>query len=172
MKKLERYRNRLAELEAQRSRLVREGDLIMATALNNDIKRVEGLIKEAEEYEEAIKPKPIKELIPMDKIHESGIIPMIMECHLAADYLNACSYQLYDAIKAMGFNPVSLIPDMDEIIKKSNAFASILCDKNQCLSDLLTDNDTLLNALHKKTVSYITQRTTTKHKSHKENGTD
>lgn len=119
MRKIERYRNQLAELEARRSRLVRKGDLIMATALNNDIRRVEAMIKEVEEYEESIKPKPIKELIPMDKIHESGIIPMIMECHLAADYLTACAYQLSDTIKEMGFNPVSIIPDIEEIIKKS-----------------------------------------------------
>lgn len=125
------------------------------------------MIKEVEEYEESIKPKPIKELIPMDKIHESGIIPMIMECHLAADYLTACAYQLSDTIKEMGFNPVSIIPDIEEIIKKSDAFASILCGKNQCLSDLLTGNQTLIDALHKKTVSYITQRTTSKHKSRK-----
>ena len=171
MRKIERYRKKLAELEARRGSLIRSGNFVMAAALNNDIKKVESIVKELEKYEELTKPKPIKELISMDEIHKSGIIPMIMECHLAADYLTACAYQLKDTIKEMGFNPVSLILDIEEIIKKSDTFASILCQKNQCLSDLLTDNDTLLQALHKKTLGYIMQRTTAKQSnSQKDNG--
>lgn len=87
---------------------------------------------------------------------------MIMECHLASDYLTDCAYRLSDTIKKMGFNPVSLIPDMEEIIAKSSAFAAILCQKDKYLSDMLTQNETLIDALRKKTMHYIRQRTAPK----------
>lgn len=163
MTRIERYRQKIRELEATRSRLMRQGKYVQMHRLDEDIKEVKCLVEEAERYE----AKPIKELLTEDQIHEAGIIPMIMECHLAADYLTDCAYNLSDSIKELGFNPVSLIPEMKEIIEKSNAFASILCKKNQTLSDMLTENDTLLAALHKKTQSYIMQRSVVKKPKHK-----
>lgn len=166
MTRLERYKQQLAELEARRSRLMRQGKYMQMQGLSCDIDRVRELIREAEAYE----AKPIKELVSMDAIHESGLIPALMECHLAADYLAACSYTVKDIIKGMGFTAVSIIPDINEIISRCNSFASILCEKNECLRDMLLDDETLINAIHKKTVSYIAQRTGPKKKPTKKTG--
>lgn len=154
MTRLERHKEKLAALEAKRNQMMRQGRYPQMQELEEDLKEIRKLIAEAEEYE----AKPIKELLTMDEIHASGIMPLIMECHLAADYLNDCAYMLKERIRSLGFNAVSLVPEMKEILKKSEAFASILCKKNKQLSDMLIDNDTLLSALHKKTLSYIEQR--------------
>lgn len=161
MTRLERYRQQLAELEGRRSQLMRQGRYMQMYKLNSDIEEIKALIAEAEQYE----AKPIKELLGMDKINESGIIPALIECHLVADYLTACTYTVNDIIKKLGFQPVSVIPELKEIISKSSSFASQLCDKSEILSNMLTDNDTLLEALHKKTMSYIFQRINPKQKS-------
>ncbi len=161
MTRLDRYRERLSALETRRNQFMRQGKYMQMQKLACDMERVEGLIKEAEAYE----AKPIKELVSMDAIRESGLIPALMECHLAADYLAACSYTVKDIIKGMGFTAVSIIPDIDNIISRCNAFASILCEKNECLRDMLLDNETLINAIHKKTMSYICQRAGNKSKN-------
>ena len=170
MKKIERYRQKLAELESRRNRLMRQGKYMQMQKLDVDIQSIRKMVDEAEKYE----ARPIRELLSMDEIHESGIIPIIMECHLAADYLTDCAYRLSDTIKKMGFNPVSLVPDMEEIISRSSAFAAILCQKDALLSDMLTNNETLIDALRKKTMHYIRQRTApkTRGKSRKSKETD
>lgn len=161
MTRLERYRKQLAELEGKRGQLMRQGKYMQMHKLNSEIEEIKALIAEAEQYE----AKPIKELLSMDKINESGIIPALIECYLVADYLTACTYTVNDIIKKLGFQPVSVIPELKEIIRKSSSFASQLCSKSDILSDMLTDNDTLLEALHKKTMSYIRQRINPKQKS-------
>ena len=160
MTRLERYRQQLSELEARRNQFMRQGKYMQMHKLEDELNEVRKHIAEAENYE----AKPIKELVSMDEIHESGLIPALMECHLAADYLNSCSCEVKDIIKKMGFRAVSIIPDINEIISRTNAFASVLCEKNEVLRDMLLDNDTLINALHKKTLSYIAQRTRPKKK--------
>lgn len=163
MTKLERYKQKLAELEAKRNELMRQGKYMQMQRLSADIENVKKLIKQAESYE----PKPIRELVAMDKIHESGIIPALIECHLAADYLAACAYNVNDIIEGLGFKAVSIIPELKELIRKSNSFASQLCSKSELLSDMLIDNETLINALHKKTIHYIDQRVSPKQNSNK-----
>lgn len=161
MTRLERYRQQLMELEAKRNQFMRQGKYMQMRQLDVDLEQVREHIREAEAYE----AKPIKELISMDEIHESGLIPALMESHLAADYLAACCYNLKDIISKMGFRAVSIIPELNQIISRCNSFASILCEKNEILTDMLLDNDTLIDALHKKTLSYIRQRTAPKKKA-------
>ncbi len=154
MTRLDRYKAKLATLEARRAQLMRQGKYPQMQQLDADLQEVRTLIADAEEYE----AKPIRELLTEDEIHQSGLIPLLLECHLAADFLTDCTTILMERIKALGFRAVTLVPDMKEIIRKSDAFASILCTKGELLSDLLTDNETLLSAMHKKTLSYIEQR--------------
>ncbi len=162
MTRLERYRLRLEELEAKRNQFMRQGKYMQMQKLDAELTEVRKLIEEAEKYS----PKPIRELVSMDKIQQSGLIPALIECHLAADYLNDCCYTVNDIIKGMGFSPASIIPDLKEIISKSNVFASLLCDRSEQLGDLLVRNDTLIAALHKKTLGHISQRLSRdKHKS-------
>lgn len=156
MTRLERYKQRLANLEYRRNQSMRQGKYMQMQSLNNEIENVRKLIADAEEYS----ARPMKELFTREQIHESGMIPMLMECYLASDFLNDCVFELKQILKKLGVHAVTIVPEIEEIIKKSESFASSLCAINKEFSDFMTDNDTLIEALHKKTLSYIKQRMT------------
>lgn len=158
MTRLERYREKLRELENKRSELMRSGHYVQSIALDDDIKEVERLIKEAEDYEETCRPRPLKELVSREKLREMGIIPLMIEAHLAADFLTEVAYMVVEVCKKNGFKDVSLMPDLRELIKKSDMFASFLTKVSPELCDLLVRNETFNASLHKKYVKYIEQR--------------
>lgn len=154
MTRLERYKQDLAKLEEKRSRLLRTMNLVKASALNDDIENVKKLIEESEKYE----AKPIKQLLSREKLNQSGLIPAMIECHLAADFLAYLTYNIEDILKKNGLKYVNIIPELKEIRNKCNTFASRLCNCGEDLNDLLIENDTLISALHKKCCSYMEQR--------------
>lgn len=158
MTRYERYREQLAKLEEKRSSLMRSGRFVDSFALNEDIKEVERAIAQAEEYERLKSPQPIKEVLSEEELHEMGIIPLIIECHLVADFLTEVSYMVVDICKNHGLSDISLMPDLKEIIKKTDKFASFLTGVSPELSDLLVRNETFNTSLHKKYVKYIEQR--------------
>ncbi len=151
MTRLERYKEQLAKLEHKRGEFMRRGKYMEMQRLAADIDEVKRLISEAE-------PKPVTELFSPEQLRESGLVPAIVEVHLAADYLAACCYTVEDIVKKLGGVPVSVIPELKEINKKSNAFCSFLYEKDEDLRNLITDDETLMNALHKKSLSYMNQR--------------
>ena len=151
MTRLERYKEQLAKLEHKRGEFMRRGKYMEMQRLAADIDEVKRLISEAE-------PKPVTELFSPEQLRESGLVPAIVEVHLAADYLAACCYTVEDIVKKLRGVPVSVIPELKEIIKKSNAFCSFLYEKDEDLRNLITDDETLMNALHKKSLSYMNQR--------------
>lgn len=158
MTRLERYREQLAKLEEKRSTLLRSGRFIEANNLNNDLREIEMLIKQAEEYEEATKPKPLKDIVTKKQLNEMGIIPLMIECHLAADFLTGVAYSVVDICKKHGFSDVVLMPDLQDIIKKTEKFASFLTKVSPELCKLVTENDTFNESVHKKYLKYIEQR--------------
>ena len=158
MTRLERYRRQLAELEARRGRLLRSGNFVKASALSQDILEIERLIGEAEEYEESMKPRPIRELVTKEKLDEMGIIPLMIECHLVADFLTEISYEIVDICRKEGFEDVRLMPELKELIKRSEVFASFLTSLSPELMNLVVNNETFNASLHKKYVKYIEQR--------------
>lgn len=134
MKRIDRYREKLVELENKHNQLARAGKYMKLPEMRLKIEEVRKQVEEMERYE----AKPVRELLSGEEITESGLVPMIMECHLAADFLTDCTMNLKDKIKEMGLVPASLIPELDEIIKKADAFASMMC-YNKALTDMLTD---------------------------------
>ena len=87
-----------------------------------------------------------------------GIIPLMIECHLSADFLTGVAYSVVDICKKHGFSDVVLMPDLQDIIKKTEKFASFLAEVSPELCELITNNETLNNAIHKKYLKYIEQR--------------
>lgn len=155
MKLIEEYKRDLAELERQHSVLLRTGNLVKAMNLSSEISRVKKMIAEEEERR---RPKPITELITGEQLRASNLIPLLIETYLAMDFVNDCVYNVIDNANSMGLDIVRIAPELSDIKEKSQTFASFLCKQSQFLSDLMTDNETLINALHKKTRSYIEQR--------------
>lgn len=154
MKRIDRYRERLAELEHRRNDSMRRGRYDIMRRLDTDIEELKAELERMEEYES----KPIKELLTKDQIEESGILAMLVECHLAADFLTDCTYNVKDAMKKLGLVPVTLVPELEEIRRMAGAFASRLCKINDAFCDFMTDNEFLIAAMHKKTLSYIMSR--------------
>ncbi len=126
MTRLERYREQLAKLEKKRSTHLRSGRFIEANNLINDLREVEMFIKQAEEYEKTTKPKSLKDIVTKKQLNEMGIIPLMIECHLSADFLTEVAYVVVDICKEHGFSDVVLRPDLNDIIKKTEKFASFL----------------------------------------------
>lgn len=158
MTRLERYKERLDRMTEKRSELLRRGRFIEANELNAEIREVELLTKQAEEFEEVRRPRPIKELVTKQELHEMGIIPLMIECHLAADFLTGLSYMIVDICKKHGFTDVRLMPEIRELLEKCEKFASALAEMSPELKDLIVNNETLNDALHKKCLGYIKQR--------------
>lgn len=152
--RLGRYEAKLCELESRRNAMMRNGQYMQSVKLNNEIEQVRALIKEAKEYE----AKPLREFITSEQAAQSGIIDAILECHLAIDYLADCAYVVKDIMEELGLEAKSLLPEIKSIIKQANALSDTLCMKGPDFEKLLTENSTLIEALRKKTRSYITQR--------------
>lgn len=151
--RLERFKDRLKQLEARRNALMRSGKYMQSIQLNSDIEDIRKMIAKEEEY---YKPKSLKTLVT-DKDKRKEVVHLIIESHLAADYLTATAYALKDWLDDNGLIPYSVVPELEDIIKKSEAFASSICRINPKLSEMMVSNDTLIDALHKKTMSYITR---------------
>lgn len=158
MTRLERYRDKLRQLECKRNDMMRSGNYLRSMSLNEDIKKLEGLIKEAEDYEESCKARPIKEMVSKQELDEMGIIPMMIECHLAADFLTEVAYMVVDTCKKHGFSDVVLSPDLRELLKCAEKFAGFLTKLTPQLCNLLVRNETFNASLHKKYLKYIDQR--------------
>ena len=157
MNRIDRLNQQLEQLKRRRSQYLRESRYLELQKLDNDIRTLEDKIEESRYYAS----QPIRQLISKEEAINSGLIACIIECHLAADFLTDCCYNLKQILSRHGLVAKSLVPEMDEIRIISDRIASQLCTYgNDNLTSLMTDNDTLLSALHKKTLSYIEQRST------------
>lgn len=158
MTKLERYKEKLAQLEAKRNNMMRNGKFAQSIELNANIEEVRKLIKEAEDYEESLKPRPICEICSRKEIEEMGIIPLMVECHLVADFLVEAAWRVRERCEEYGLHDVRWTDDLNEIIKKTEKFASFLTQISPELCDLVVNNETFNASLHKKYLKYIEQR--------------
>lgn len=95
MTRLERYKAKLAEFEHRRNEFMRQGKYVQMQMLDADIDELRRLIEEAE-------PKPVTQLFTHEELRESGLVPAVLEVHLAADYLAACAYTIEDTVRKLG----------------------------------------------------------------------
>lgn len=154
MTRLERYEQKLATLEGRRSQMLRKGRYVDVQMLDSEIEEAKALIREAKDYQ----AKPVLELLSREEIQESGLVALLIESHLAADFLADICFRIEQVFKERGLQAVSIVPDIKDLLKRSNIFASILCLKNAELSSLLIDNEDLIGKLHSDTLGYIKER--------------
>ena len=116
------------------------------------IKDVEAAIEEAESY----LPKKLSELFDQKTLRESGINIAIVKVHLAADFLADCAYELRDKFTVLGVEENHLLPLLDDIKKKAQDFASIVCHPEFAgLSDFMVTNEEFIDDMHGITQKYI-----------------
>lgn len=157
---LKYYKSKLADLEERRNALMRAGNYKASMRLNEDIEEIRRRIEEAE-------PKLVTELFTHEQLRNSGLVLAVIEAYLATDYLAACCYTIEDIVKQLGGVPVTIIPELKEIQNRANKFCEYLYTKGDDMDTLMSEDDTLMNALHKKTMSYIEQRVCQKPKNSK-----
>lgn len=155
MTRLERYEQQLKDLEKRKNEFIKAGNFIKSIALQKDINEIKALIEEARKYYE---PRPMSELITPQELKEMNIVPLMIECHLIADFLTEVCYMVVDTVKAHGFDNISFVPELKEIIAKTDKFASFLTRMSPDLQDLLLRNETFNASLHKKYLKHIDQR--------------
>lgn len=149
---LGKYERRVARLEEKRNALMRAGRYMQMMELNAEIEKVKDLIEKEKEFQ----PRPAHELITGPERNE--LVTLLLECHMAADFLNAVTYAVHDWLKERNLQAFTVVPEITDIIKKTESFGAALCKISPRMSDLITDNHTLIEALHKKTQNYLVQR--------------
>lgn len=150
--KLDRLRERRDQLKAKMSKQIQNGQLLQVSDTARRIKDVEAAIEEAESY----LPKKLSELFDQKTLRESGINVAIVKVHLAADFLVDCAYELRDKFTALGVEENHLLPLLDDIKKKAQDFASIVCHPEFAgLSDFMVTNEEFINDMHGITQKYI-----------------
>lgn len=122
--------------------------------LDRDISELNREIAECERYEML----PLSSLFDEDTAVDSGLIDAILEGHLAADYLVDCIYAITDIVEQYAKNKVNL-PVLDTLRHSLDEFnKALLRIDSRRFTEMLTDNETLIAALRKKSLSYITNR--------------
>lgn len=155
--KLDRLKERLDQLIIERGNQLRCGQYLAATKTTDKIKHVEAAIEEAESY----LPRKLSELFDQKTLRESGINVAIVKVHLAADFLADCAYELRDKFTALGVNENHLLPLLDDIKKKAQDFASIVCHPEFAgLSDFMVTNEEFIDDMHGITQKYISDHLT------------
>ena len=150
--KLDRLRERRDQLKAKMSKQIQNGQLLQVSDTARRIKDVEAAIEEAESY----LPKKLSELFDQKTLRESGINVAIVKVHLAADCLADCAYELRDKFTALGVEENHLLPLLDDIKKKAQDFASIVCHPEFAgLSDFMVTNEEFIDDMHRITQKYI-----------------
>jgi hypothetical protein len=150
--KLDRLRERRDQLKAKMSKQIQNGQLLQVSDTARRIKDVEAAIEEAESY----LPKKLSELFDQKTLRESGINVAIVKVHLAADFLADCAYELRDKFTALGVEENHLLPLLDDIKKKAQDFASIVCHPEFAgLSDFMVTNEEFIDDMHGITQKYI-----------------
>lgn len=154
------YKDKIEQLRQRRSNLLRNGRYAQANALNDDIRNIERMIAD---YEEQTRPRPLSQVLTPQQIKESDIINWIKETHLAADYLADCAFMLRETFRSLHIEVDQLTAPLNALIKQSESFAALMACTND-LTDMLVEDETLVQALRKKVRSYIKQRDTKKRK--------
>lgn len=150
--KLDRLRERRDQLKAKMSKQIQNGQLLQVSDTARRIKDVEAAIEEAE----SCLPKKLSELFDQKTLRESGINIAIVKVHLAADFLADCAYELRDKFTALGVEENHLLPLLDDIKKKAQDFASIVCHPEFAgLSDFMVTNEEFIDDMHGITQKYI-----------------
>lgn len=79
--------------------------------------------------------------------------------HLAADFLADCGYDLKDTLNKLGLEGCSLFPMIEDITKKAQDFASIVCHPEFAgLSDFMVNNEEYIDTMHADTDAYIEKK--------------
>lgn len=98
MKRIDRMRTRLQELQHKQMDLYRHGKMIEGQKLFRQIAALQEEIKELDEYE----PHKLSDMIDHETLNQYHIAEKIVAMHMASDFLADCSLDLRTALGKAG----------------------------------------------------------------------
>lgn len=150
--RLNRLKQQRDELKKSIQSVLQRGKFMQA---NTAIAKVQKLEEAIEEAEAAI-PRALAELFDKKTLNETGINVAMVKTYLAADFLADCAYDLKDKFNKLGVEEQNLIPILDDIKEKAQAYASLVCHPQFAgLSDFIVTNEKFLDSMHEITEKYI-----------------
>lgn len=154
MTRKDRIAARIEESQRDEVRAMRRGDILGASKCRKRTEELRIKLALAEEYE----AKPVREFLSREEANRLGIPALVLECHLAADFLTDCASRLKESVDKAGLVPVNLIPEIADIRRRSERFASMICAYNEDLMSLMVDNEELIAKLHADTLAYLSKK--------------
>ena len=150
--KLARLKQQRDELKKNVQALLQRGKIMQAQTAMAKVQKLGEAIEEAE----AAVPRALSELFDKKTLNKSGLNVAMVKTYLAADFLADCAYDLKDIFNKLGVVETHLIPILEDIKKKSQAYASLVCHPEFAgLSDFIVTNEKFLESMHEITKKYI-----------------
>lgn len=147
------------ELKKKQSELFGQNQMVQAMQLQPKINKIKAellAIQKTEEDRYYSEKKTLRELLPKDEIERNNIHKMLVKVSLASDYLYDCMFELKDRLNSMGILVDSLSEESNAVCKAANALASkLITDKAPKLSEVLLDDEPLIDGLHAVMDKYI-----------------
>lgn len=98
----------------------------------------------------------LRELLPKDEVVRNDIHKKLVKVSLASDFLYDCMFDLTSTLNQLGILVDSLSEEAKSVCKAANALASkLITDKAPQLSEVLLDDEPMVDALHKILDKYI-----------------
>lgn len=151
MTRLERIKGELDRLIAYRSEAMKQNNLFLLESIQEKIRNKEKELQQAKDY------APMRLL---DFLNDKGeevknkVYKALIKISLASDYVAKCAYDAKDLLK-----DYSLKSDIEALRKVSDKIAAFVCvPDQQCLTDMLVDNDEFIETCDEATDKHLKER--------------
>lgn len=147
------------ELKKKQSELFRSGRMLQGMQLQPKIdaikQELEDIKRREEErlYNERV---TLRDLLPKDEVVRNDIHKKLVKVSLASDFLYDVVFDLTSTLNQLGILVDSLSEEAKTVCKAANALASkLITDKAPQLSEVLLDDEPMVDALHKVLDKYV-----------------
>lgn len=133
--------------------------MLQGMQLNPKINAIKQQLEEIQKREEDryySQKLTLKDLLPKDEVVRNDIHKKLVKVSLASDFLYDCMFDLTSTLNGLGILVDSLSEEAKAVCKSANALASkLITDKAPQLSEVLLDDEPMVDALHKILDKYV-----------------
>lgn len=149
------------ELKRKQSQLFQQGKMLQGMQLQSKIDAIKQELLEIDRREEERKyqeKKTLRELLPKDEVERNNIHKKLVKVSLASDFLYDCLFDLETKLDKLGILVNSFSDETKAVVHASNQLASkLITDKAPKLSEVLLDDEPMVDQLHAIIDKYIEQ---------------
>jgi hypothetical protein len=156
MTKVERLERQIAQLRALRDQSLKRNDLYNMSRCTAKIEEVERELAQAKMYEPVLLRDVLTDKGEGVKDHAYKVL---LKCSLAADFVNDCAFEAKEYLATLGIRDFHFREDLVKLCELSQKVASIvLVPNDDVLNDMLTDNETFIEACHAAANAHLKER--------------